>query len=297
MQVPAYGNTKPVPFAAAIMQSTALESTMAFNISFNATAAIAVSANCNATDSFSTSPAMIDCLRSLPMETLLNLTLDFINPTLANNDRDIFLPTVDQDFLPDLASSLVAEGKLPKIPFMAGWQEDDATLFTNSVIETNADTRAFFEVYYPDLNSTTLTNLLNLYPVDKFTANITANKSAELYRAAHIFRDILLTCPSAYFGSSMAKKYANVFDPTPSDYDLAKWYPGSWSAFAHWSMPSVEGKRTLEARSSAFPNGEGEGEVYVVGGGKPGMRGPGLERLDESCGFLNSEVVIEQLKY
>ncbi|KAF8850166.1 putative lipase [Acephala macrosclerotiorum] len=213
IQVLAYGNSKPVPFNGAIMQSTALEPTMASNLSFNATSAIATAAGCNFTDAYSTSPALVNCLRSLPMETLLNLTLDFITETSANNDGDIFLPTVDQDFLPDLASKLVADGKFPKLKMMTGWMENDATLFTAQTIETDNDTRAFFKVYYPGLNSTTLTSLLDLYPVTDFSPNTTANLSAEFYRSAEIFRDILLTCPSFYFASAMAKKYCNETQP------------------------------------------------------------------------------------
>jgi carboxylesterase type B len=357
MQVLAYGGSKPVPFQAAIMQSTALEPTMASNISFNATAAIATAAGCNETDALSTSPGMIECLRSLSWQALLNLTADFISQTSANNDGDIFLPTVDQDFLPELASKLVATGKFPKIAYMAGWMENDATLFTNSAIQTENDTRAFFELYYPGLNSTALATLLNLYPVDDFEANTTANLSAEFYRSAQIFRDILLTCPSIYFGAAMAKKYVNVtqppvylysgnqtildgyldavgspglgvihtselsylygnlsvfnvtrdglvnytFNPSASDYQLARQLPRSWSSFASTGYASLGGKDTLPGWNSAFPGGEGDGIVYVIGGPEEGMGDVNKalikENLSQRCGFLNSEGVIEQLQY
>lgn len=349
MQVLAYGASKPVPFQAAIMQSTALEPGMATNISFNATSAIAVAAGCNATDAYSTSPALIACLRSLSMEKLLNLTSSFITETSSDNDGDIFLPTVDQDFLPKLASKLVADGKFPKIPYMAGWQENDATLFTDRTVKTPNDTRAFVELYYPFLTSTTLTNLLNLYPVTDFQANTTADLSAEFYRTAQIFRDILLTCPSVYFGAAMAKKYSGssevpvylyvgnqtildayqdaknnsglgvihtselpylygnlsiynvtvpgyTYGPTANDFALAKSLPRTWAAFATTGRPGG-GKGTLEGWESAFPGGEGPGDVFVVGGGDQGMVGAGAERLGERCGFLNSEVVVGQLMY
>lgn len=338
------------------MQSTALEPTMTSNLSFNATSAIATAAGCNFTDAYSTSPALINCLRSLPAETLLNLTLDFITETSANNDGDIFLPTVDQDFLPSLASKLVAEGKFPKLKMMTGWMENDATIFTAQTIETDNDTRAFFEVYYPSLNSTTLTNLLNLYLITDFSANTTANLSAEFYRSAEIFRDILLTCPSFYFASAMANKYYNEtqppvylysgnqtilgnyldssglpglgvihtselsylygnlsifnvtnaglpgyhFAPSASDYELARQVPRSWSSFAATGHPS-KGNDTLPGWTSAYPDGKGDGIVYVIGGGDEGMNGNNTamlkERLSERCGFLNSEEVIEQLQY
>jgi len=329
---------------------------MSSNLSFNATSAIAKAAGCNSTDVYSANPSLVTCLRSLPMQTLLDLTTSFIDDTSANNDGDIFLPTVDQDFLPELASKLVADGKFPKIPFMTGWTENDATLFTRSDITTANDTRAFFEVFYPNVTSSTLTSILDLYPVTDFSPNTTANLSAEFYRSAEIFRDILLTCPSFYFAEAMAKKYntseppvylysANQtilgsfldvaglpglgvihtselsylygnlsifnltdagipgyhFDPSASDYEFARQLPRSWSSFASTGAPSIEGKDTLPGWKTAYPNGKGDGEVYVIGGGEEGM-GSGnaalaKERLGERCGFLNSEPVIAQLMY
>ncbi|PQE09737.1 Carboxylesterase type B protein [Rutstroemia sp. NJR-2017a BBW] len=212
MQVLAYGNSKPIPFSAAIMESTALEPTMASNISFNTTTAVANLAGCNNTDS--QSPEVIACLRSLSMESLLDFTIQTIDSTSSNNDGDVFLPTVDQDFLPEKATKLLADGKFPKIPVMAGWQEDDATLFTSTAIETANDTKNFISLYYNNLTSTTLTDLLSLYPSSSFAANPSANLSSEFYRTAQIFRDILLTCPSFLFVSSMAKKYNTPSPPT-----------------------------------------------------------------------------------
>ena len=118
---------------------------MSYKISFNATSAVAFAAGCPSNIT-STSLEMITCLRSLSMSTLLSLTEDFITDNSANNDGDVFLPTVVQDFLPDLASTLVATGQFPQIAYIAGWMENDATLFTNSAIETDNDTRAFFEL-------------------------------------------------------------------------------------------------------------------------------------------------------
>lgn len=213
LQVLAYGGSKPIPFQGAIMQSTALEPTMATNISFNATSAIAKAANCNSYDAYSANSSIMTCLRSLSMEKLLNLTLYFIAETSAYNDGDIFLPTVDQDFLPELASELVATGKFPKMPLMAGRMQDDATLFTDRTIATANDTRDFISLYYSDLNPTTLASRLDLYPISDFSTNQTANLTAEFYRTAEIFRDILLTCPSFYFASAMAQKYSNETQP------------------------------------------------------------------------------------
>lgn len=335
------------------MESTALEPGAATNISFNATAAIATSAACPFTDAYSTSPDLITCLKALPMQVLLNHTLDFISRTSGDNDGDIFLPTVDQDILPELASTLVREGKFPKIPLMAGWMENDATLFTNQAIQTPNDTQAFFELYYPFLNETTMANLLSLYPVSEFTANEATALSAEFYRSAQIFRDILLVCPAALVLSAMSKKYdceeppvylynnnqtlltsylestglpglgvihtselsylyGNIsifnmtdytpalenytFAPTVQDYELESRIPGSWSSFASLDAPS-NGKNSLSGWTSAYPKGEKGGNVFKIGDGNGVMVGSEEERLDERCGFLNSEEVVAQLMY
>ena len=229
MQVLAYAASRPVPFHSAIMQSTALEPGMASDISFNATAAIAVMAGClDSSFSFDFTPNspsqsldVISCLRSMPMETLLNITNTVSAQSSAVNDGDIFLPTVDQDFLPALASSLILSGRFPKLPLIIGWEENDATLFTPPSINTPTDTRAFISLYYPYLNSGTLSTLLDLYPSTGFVANVAASRSAEFYRSAEILRDIVFVCPSFLFGSGMAKKYSTSQTSPKSNPDCA----------------------------------------------------------------------------
>lgn len=48
--------------------------------------------------------------------------------------------------------------------------------------------------------------------------------------------------------------------------------------------------------SSTFPNGKGDGEIYVIGGGNEGMsaNNPAMiqEEMAARCGFLNSNEVI-----
>ena len=223
MQVLAYGGSRPVPFHSAIMESTALEPGMSSNISFNATAAIAVMARCLnggsasnfAPGSPSQSPAVINCLRALPMETLLNHSSAFITETSAVTDGDIFLPTVDQDFLPSLASELISCGRFPKMPLIIGWEDNDATLFLPRGITTSNDTRAFIEMIYPYLNPSSLSTLLDLYPSTDFQADTAAKLSSEYYRTAEMFRDIIFVCPSFLFGRAMAEKYEATVHCTP----------------------------------------------------------------------------------
>lgn len=216
LQVLAYGGTQPSPFHGALIESTALEPNMTSTLTRETFADVAVRTGCAAQqtgddddddDDDAQSAATIECLRALPMEDLWNATLAVYDVLSATTDGDIWLPGIDGTFLPAAPSELVRTGNFTQMPIVVGWTRNDATLFTPSTIETDADTRAFVGAYYPYLSEANLDALLGLYDVADFAANTTANLSAEFYRSAEMFRDILLTCPSFYFGHAMATKY------------------------------------------------------------------------------------------
>ncbi|RDW59554.1 carboxylic ester hydrolase-19 [Coleophoma cylindrospora] len=204
LQIMAYGGAQPTPFHGAIMESTVLEPTMTSNLTRDTFSAVAEMAGCSSGDS--QSPEALECLRGLSMESLLNITLTQQDSTSSENDGDTYLPTVDGDFLPVPASQLVKEGRFTQMPIIMGWMQDDATLFTPSTIETESDTVAFLQLYYKGFTNATIEKMLSLYPTSDFQANTTANLSAEFYRSARMFRDILLTCPAFYFGHAMSQK-------------------------------------------------------------------------------------------
>lgn len=206
LQVLAYGGTRRAPFNGALIESTALEPNMTSTLTRDTFTDVAVLAGC-AENGDAQSAKTIACMRNLTMDELWNATLTIYNALAALSDGDIWLPNIDGDFLPAAPSDLVRTGSFLQMPIVVGWTRNDATLFTSSAIKTDADTRDFVGSYYPFLNSTNFEILMDLYPVSKFAANTTANLSAEFYRSAEIFRDILLTCPSFYFGHAMAEKY------------------------------------------------------------------------------------------
>ncbi|QDS72822.1 hypothetical protein FKW77_006783 [Venturia effusa] len=206
MQITAYGGTQKAPFQKAIIESTALEATQTSNLTLFTFNTVAQWTGCeNGTDPQSAST--LACLRGLSMESLLNTTLAQQDSTASDNDGDTYLPTIDGDFIPEAPSALIAAGKFNQIPFIAGWTKDDAAPFTKTSIQTANDTLAFISNIYTALTPATLTALLDLYPVTDFTANPTAGLSAEFYRSAQIFRDILLTCPNFLLGAAMTKKF------------------------------------------------------------------------------------------
>ncbi|TID27690.1 carboxylesterase family protein [Venturia nashicola] len=202
MQITAFGGAQKAPFQQAIIESTALEPTQTSNLTLSTFNTVAQMTGCsNGSDPQSVST--LTCLRGLSMESLLNTT---IAQQATNTVGDTYLPTIDGDFLPEAPSALLAAGKFSKTPFMAGWTKDDATPFTSPTIQTTNDTLAYISNIYSGLTPATLSTILTLYPLPDFAANPTANLSAEFYRTAQIFRDILLTCPNFLLGAAMAKK-------------------------------------------------------------------------------------------
>lgn len=193
------------------MQSTALEPTSTSNLTLDAFNSVAALTNC--TDISNLDPqsdATLSCLRRLPFPTLLNATITDHDSKSNTTDGDIYLPTVDHDFLPLPSSELTLRGRFPRIPITIGWTKDDATLFTPRTITTPDDTSNFLSTRWPALSNATITTLLSLYPTSDFPAS--HNRSAEFYRSAQLFRDILLVCPSFLFGHAMAQKYYNYDD-------------------------------------------------------------------------------------
>lgn len=203
------------PFHGALIESTALEPNMTSPLTRTTFAEVAVQAGCATDEPTAQTAATLACLRALPLAALWNATLAVYDALSATTDGDIWLPAVDGTFLPAAPSALVRAGRFAPMPLVVGWTRNDATLFTPTTIATAADTRAFVGGYYPYLSEAHLETLLGLYDVGDFAANATANLSAEFYRSAEMFRDILLTCPSFYLGHAMATKYANANASTP----------------------------------------------------------------------------------
>ncbi|KAH7330167.1 Alpha/Beta hydrolase protein [Rhexocercosporidium sp. MPI-PUGE-AT-0058] len=211
-QVLAYGGSKEAPFQRAICESTALEPGMTSNITLDSFNGVAYGTGCVQGDPQSSDT--LECLRALPMETLLNITLTQANSNSSVNAGDVYLPTVDGDFLPAPASELIRTGRFTPVPFIGGWTMDDFTLFTPTTITTEAETLDFVSTMYPSLTNASLSTILTLYPTSSFPSNTTANLSSEFYRTAQIGRDILLTCPNFYLGHAISQHHKNFKNQT-----------------------------------------------------------------------------------
>ncbi|AEO57294.1 hypothetical protein MYCTH_2303271 [Thermothelomyces thermophilus ATCC 42464] len=201
LHIMAYGGTKPVPFQQGICQSQALEPGITGNFTINAMQALVDYVGCNATDLHSLET--IACLRALDTKTLLDASLSTYRDDL--NIGDIWLPVVDNDFLPAAPSTLIREGRFANVTTMIGWCNNDLTFFTDPEIQTPEDTRDFISGYAPGLTSENVDKLLSLYPVSDFASAATDTLSAEFFRASRIFRDILMTCEPLFYAEHIAR--------------------------------------------------------------------------------------------
>ncbi|KAJ4319815.1 hypothetical protein N0V84_006196 [Fusarium piperis] len=209
MQTLAYGGTKPPPFSQGICQSQALEPGITGNFTINAMKALVDHVGCNLADLHTNHT--VECLRNLDMETLLNSSLATYESDIAHNIGDIWLPAVDGDFLPAPPSQLLKEGRFSNVTTMIGWCEDDVTFFTDTEIKTPEDTLKFISSYVPDVTESNIDKLLSLYPSSEFLENKEQELSAEFYRSARIFRDILMVCQPAWYGESLSSQRNEVF--------------------------------------------------------------------------------------
>jgi carboxylesterase type B len=199
MHILAYGGEKPLPFQRGIAQSQALEPGITGTFAKDAMIALADYVGCNATDV--DDPQTIACLREMDTETLFKASEATYSDDIENNIGDIWLPAVDGDFLPAPPSQLIAEGRFGNATFMNGWMQDDMNYYTNASIATAKDTYDFIRGYLPAMSEDSLTELLDMYPVEEFKAG--EDLAAEFYRSARLFRDILMVCPSLHLGGAI----------------------------------------------------------------------------------------------
>ncbi|EFR04877.1 hypothetical protein MGYG_09179 [Nannizzia gypsea CBS 118893] len=306
MQMLAYGGKVPVPFQQGICQSQVLEPGIMGNFTRTAMELVTEKANCTSGDF--NSKAALKCLRELDTETLLAASIATYKNDISHNIGDIWLPSVDGDFLPDAPSVLVAQRRFAPVTTMMGWCEDDLTRFVYTNITTSRGAGDFIASYAPNVSRKNIDTLLELYPTEEFPENKTAGLSRDFYRTARIFRDIVMTCepflvgehaaaegadafffswnqtiaPSALgvlHGADLPYVYANLSAyiapgsptrPTSSDYELSHRASRSWSTFANTKEPSLPRHNTFKGFRKSFSK-HNEILVFVAGGPNEGL--------------------------
>ncbi|KAH7013362.1 Alpha/Beta hydrolase protein [Ilyonectria destructans] len=93
------------------------------------------------------------CLRKVPFNEL-NATITKISGG--------FYPVVDGDLVPDLSSTLLANGNFTKTPILLGTNTDEGTLFSSTDISTDKQIESIIRAAGPDESTTKI--LMALYP-------------------------------------------------------------------------------------------------------------------------------------
>ncbi|KAL3264409.1 hypothetical protein ABHI18_000817 [Aspergillus niger] len=196
LHITAYGGKEPkVPFHRAIMESggATADTGTASNKSGEHTATLTSLVNCTA----SSSQEELECLRRLPMKTLLNTAYAYELTLNSMGGMDVFIPAAPSPFIPDAPSKLLRTGQFSRnIDLISGWCENDGSFFTTTTLNSSSDIAAFLQDSYPNLSNASIAKALDLYPVSEFSPDPSGNISAQYFRASQMHRDLDFTCPS-----------------------------------------------------------------------------------------------------
>ncbi|GKZ35832.1 hypothetical protein AbraIFM66950_006630 [Aspergillus brasiliensis] len=197
LQITAYGgkNDSKVPFQRAIMESggATADTGTSTNSSGKHTATLTNLANCTAPSS----SEELECLRRLPMKTLLSTAYAYEISLNSMGGMGVFIPTSPSSFIPDSPSNLLRTGQFARnIDLISGWCENDGAFFTPTDLNSSSAIAAYLQDSYPNLTNATIAKALDLYPVSEFSPDPSANISAQYFRASQLHRDLDFACPS-----------------------------------------------------------------------------------------------------
>ena len=210
MQILAYGGSKPVPFQQAICESQAIENGITGNFTQIMMKRLVDATGCNKTDV--DSQATIACLRALDYNTIANASFStYDSDDLSTNQGDSWLPIVDGDFLPAAPSDLLTQNRFANVTTMILWAENDMQLYTPTTLQSRNDSFQFYRAFLPGFTDANINKMLDLYPIQDYQANPSANLTAEFYRSAQAFRDLLMTCQPINVGQALGKAGAVVY--------------------------------------------------------------------------------------
>ncbi|KAI1361369.1 alpha/beta-hydrolase [Xylaria arbuscula] len=217
LHLSAYGGELGVPFTQAWVMSgppgTALN--MTSDATEIHTYAVAEKLGC----SEGNDKAVLDCLRQVPMDKLTETAMAYSVDNHPPTGLFTFIPSIDDDFLPQRQSALYKSGKFVKgIPIVFGWTQDDGA--TNAgpapLFQTEEDMKTPIKNFAHALSGEDYQKLFSLYPEESFEEDVynyevrrTENDPAapvHYFRVARIMRDLLFTCSSIDFGFEMTKQ-------------------------------------------------------------------------------------------
>ncbi|KAI0159890.1 Alpha/Beta hydrolase protein [Hypoxylon sp. FL1284] len=211
-----YGGEKGVPFTQAWTISgppgTALNVTS--DATETHTLAVAKELGCEGEDE-----DILTCLREVPMEKLKEAALAYAAENRPPIGLFTFIPSIDDDFIPDRQSVLLKAGKVVKgIPMVTGWAQDDGASHAGpaEMFQTEEDMKTPVKDISHRLTDADFEDLFSRYPASDFEKAIARYEvratpydpvtPVHYFRASRIMRDMLFTCSSIQFGYEMSKQ-------------------------------------------------------------------------------------------
>ncbi|KAK6606378.1 carboxylesterase [Botrytis cinerea] len=225
LQVMAYGGQKGVPFQQAWVMSgppgTSLN--MTSDVTEHHTRAVADKVGCGGlVDS-----EILSCLQDIPMQDLIDSAMEYSVSNHPPSGLFTFIPSVDDDFLPDRYSTMMREGSFVKgIDMVFGWTQDDGAMNVGPghLIQSEEDMITSIKSFIHAMTTEQYAKLFDLYSASDFEEelnNYVLQKDSEdpdisvhYFRVSRILRDVLFTCSSIDFGYHMVKWTQQTIDPT-----------------------------------------------------------------------------------
>ncbi|KAK7746209.1 hypothetical protein SLS62_009425 [Diatrype stigma] len=226
----AYGGERGVPFSQIWAMSgppgTALNVTS--DVTEMHTLAVAEKLGCGAADGDSDDDdgkAVLQCLRAVPMEKLTEVAMDYSRENHPPAGLFTFIPSVDDDFIPDRHSVLYKSGRFVKgIPTVFGWAQDDGAMNAGPApaFENEEAMKVPIQSFAHALTDEDYETLFSLYDAADFAEDVRNYevRKAEpdpaapvhYFRVSRILRDMLFACPSVDFGHEMSRQ-SRALDP------------------------------------------------------------------------------------
>ncbi|KAF2109765.1 Alpha/Beta hydrolase protein [Lophiotrema nucula] len=219
-----YAGEKGVPFTQAWSMSgppgTALN--MSSDVTELHTKTVAQNLGCDIEQDEKT----LECLREVPVEKLLQAAMEHSVKHHPPAGLFTFIPSIDDDLMPERQSVLYRAGKFVKgIPMVFGWTQDDgATNSAPAAMFGDGDpTIATIKSFAHALTEEDFATLFDHYQLSDFEEDIQRYEYShneadapkvptEWYRLSRIMRDLLFTCSSIDYGFYNSK-YSKAADP------------------------------------------------------------------------------------
>ncbi|KAF4631457.1 hypothetical protein G7Y89_g6670 [Cudoniella acicularis] len=191
----------------------------------------------------------LSCLRLLPTEKLQVVNVNRAFPGQTELPLFGFGPCIDDTFLPNRPSKLLAEGRFYAVPLLQGTVTNEGTIFISEANNASQFSQ-FFTAQFPDLDTTGIDKHYSYVPL-----NETSSQGPYFDRLAFAYGDSTFTCFGLSFAEAFAKAGApvysylyNVLDPV--NVALGLGVPHTWEVDAVWGPGNAVDNAALPAANS-----------------------------------------------